>query len=63
MAKSLVALTRYERPEESVRAAVELCSGLDHLSSTDRVFIKPNIVFFALGAIPQVGSDYHITRD
>jgi uncharacterized protein (DUF362 family) len=47
MAKSLVALTRYERPEESVRAAVELCSGLDHLSSTDRVFIKPNIVFWA----------------
>lgn len=44
MGKSIVALTRYQKPEESVRCAVELCSGLDHLSSTDRVLIKPNIL-------------------
>lgn len=46
MSKSLVSIVRYEKPLESVRRAVELCRGLDHLPSGARVFIKPNIVFW-----------------
>jgi uncharacterized protein (DUF362 family) len=41
-----VAITRYEKPFESVRKVVKDCGGLDHLISSDRVFIKPNIVFW-----------------
>jgi len=46
MNRSIVALVRYEKPFESVRKAVELSGGLDHLPSRARVFIKPNIVFW-----------------
>ncbi len=44
--KSLVSIVRYEKPVESVRKAVDLSKGLDHLPSKARVFIKPNIVFW-----------------
>jgi len=46
MNKRLVAIVRYEKPRESVRKAVELSKGLDHLPSGAKVFIKPNIVFW-----------------
>ena len=46
MKKNLVAVVRYEEPLESVRKAVELSRGLDHLPPNARVFIKPNIVFW-----------------
>ena len=46
MSKSVVAIVRYEKPLESVRKAVELCGGLDHLPARAKVFIKPNIVFW-----------------
>ena len=46
MKKKLVAIVKYEKPFESVRKAVELSRGLDHLPSGARVFIKPNIVFW-----------------
>ncbi len=46
MTRSKVAIVRYEEPMESVRKAVELSGGLDHLPSGARVFIKPNIVFW-----------------
>ena len=46
MSNSLVAIVHYENPQESVRKAIELCHGLDHLPSGARVFIKPNIVFW-----------------
>jgi len=46
MGKSLVSIVRYEKPEESVRKAVEMSKGLDHLPDKARVFIKPNIVFW-----------------
>jgi uncharacterized protein (DUF362 family) len=46
MSNSLVAIVRYENPKESVRKAIELCHGLDHLPSSARVFIKPNIVLW-----------------
>ncbi len=46
MSKHLVAIVRYEKPLESVRKAVELSKGLDHLPSKAKVFIKPNIVFW-----------------
>lgn len=41
-----VSIVRYDQPLESVRRAVELARGLDHLPSQARVFIKPNIVFW-----------------
>ncbi len=46
MEKRLVSIVRYERPLESVRKAVELCRGLDHLPAKAKVFIKPNIVYW-----------------
>ncbi|MGD8948846.1 MAG: DUF362 domain-containing protein [Desulfobacterales bacterium] len=46
MNKKLVAIARYEKPSESVRKAVELSKGLDHLPARAKVFIKPNIVFW-----------------
>ena len=46
MSKSLVAIVRYDKPLESVRKALELSRGLDHLPSKAKVFIKPNIVFW-----------------
>jgi len=47
MGKSVVAIVRYEKPLESVRKVVELCRGFDHLPAKAKVFIKPNIVFWA----------------
>lgn len=41
-----VSIVRYEKPQESVRKAVELCRGLDHMPARARVFIKPNIVYW-----------------
>lgn len=46
MGKHVVAIVRYENPLDSVRRAVELSSGLDHLPPNAKVFIKPNIVFW-----------------
>jgi uncharacterized protein (DUF362 family) len=45
-----VSITRYEEPLTSVRRAVELCGGLDHLPAQAKVFIKPNIVFWSKSA-------------
>jgi uncharacterized protein (DUF362 family) len=47
MSKSLVSIVKFEKPLESVRKAVDLCKGLDHLPSKAKVFIKPNIVFWS----------------
>ena len=46
MGKRIVAIVRFEKPLESVRRAVDLSHGLDHLPSKANVFIKPNIVFW-----------------
>ena len=46
MNKRLVCIVKYEEPLESVRKAVELSQGLDHLPSKAKVFIKPNIVWW-----------------
>ncbi len=46
MRKYKVAVVRYEKPIESVRRAVEMSAGLDHMPAGARVFIKPNIVFW-----------------
>lgn len=46
MEKPIVAIVRYEKPLESVRRAVNLSYGLDHLPTRANVFIKPNIVFW-----------------
>jgi uncharacterized protein (DUF362 family) len=44
--KSSVAIVSYEKPLDSVRKAVDLSHGLDHLPAGAKVFIKPNIVFW-----------------
>ena len=46
MGKQIVAIVRYEKPLESVRKAVDLSRGLNHLPNKAKVFIKPNIVFW-----------------
>ncbi|MFW6114775.1 MAG: DUF362 domain-containing protein [Thermodesulfobacteriota bacterium] len=46
MGKPIVAIIRYQKPLDSVRKAVDLCHGLDHLPTKAKVFIKPNIVFW-----------------
>ena len=46
MTKKLVSIVKYEKPLESVRRAVELSRGLDHMPKQAKVFIKPNIVFW-----------------
>jgi len=42
----IVSIVKYEKPLDSVRKAVDLSQGLDHLPADARVFIKPNIVFW-----------------
>lgn len=46
MEKQIVSIVRFESPLESVRRAVDLSHGLDHLPSKANVFIKPNVVFW-----------------
>jgi uncharacterized protein (DUF362 family) len=46
MKKHDVAVVRFDKPLESVRRAVVLSNGLDHLRPGAKVFIKPNIVFW-----------------
>jgi uncharacterized protein (DUF362 family) len=41
--KRIVSIVRFEKPLESVRSAVDLSHGLDHLPNKANVFIKPNI--------------------
>ena len=56
MNKNLVAVVRYQKPLESVRQAVEMSHGLDHMPTKARVFIKPNIVFWTKAvAFPKWG--------
>jgi uncharacterized protein (DUF362 family) len=56
MRKYKVAVVKYEKPTESVRSAVEMSGGLDHLPAQARVFIKPNIVFWTRAvAFPKWG--------
>lgn len=47
MSGFVVAVGKYEKPVESVRSIIEACNGLSGLKSSDRVFIKPNIVFWS----------------
>lgn len=47
MSKHKVSIVRFQKPGDSVRRAVELCGGLERLSASARVFIKPNIVFWS----------------
>ncbi len=44
MQKSIVSIIRYQSAGDSVRRAVELAQGLDHLPHQAKVIIKPNIV-------------------
>ncbi|MEE8542109.1 MAG: DUF362 domain-containing protein [Desulfobacterales bacterium] len=51
-----VAIVKYEKPQDSVRKAVELSRGLDHLPSKTNVIIKPNIVNWTMATpFPKFG--------
>lgn len=50
MEKKVVGVARYETPFDSVRDVVELAGGLSRISKSDKVFIKPNIVFWSKSA-------------
>jgi uncharacterized protein (DUF362 family) len=50
MKKYKVAVVKYEKPTASVRKAVELSGGLDHLPERARVIIKPNIAYWTRAA-------------
>ncbi|MBW1836542.1 MAG: DUF362 domain-containing protein [Deltaproteobacteria bacterium] len=57
MNKHLVSISMYKKPMDSVKKAVELCHGLDHLPEKAKVFIKPNIVFWTrAAAFPKWGT-------
>ncbi|MBW2370535.1 MAG: DUF362 domain-containing protein [Deltaproteobacteria bacterium] len=57
MSNTLVSVVKYEKPFESVRRAVELSMGLEHLPVNGKVFIKPNIVFWTKAAnFPKYGT-------
>ena len=56
MNKNTVSIVKYEKPLESVRRVIELCRGLEGVKPGDKVFIKPNIVFWtALVPFPKWG--------
>jgi uncharacterized protein (DUF362 family) len=46
MGNYTVSLVKYSDPLESVRQAVEMAGGLGRIKAGDKVFIKPNIVFW-----------------
>ncbi|MCB2227586.1 MAG: DUF362 domain-containing protein [Desulfarculaceae bacterium] len=50
MSKYAVSLVRYDQAYEPVRRALELCGGLERLSTGAKVFLKPNIVFWTASA-------------
>jgi len=52
----LVSVVRYQKPRDSVAQAVELSRGLEGLKPGDRVFIKPNIVYWTRSVpLPKYG--------
>ena len=56
MSQFKVAIVKYEEPRESVRRAVELSQGLDHLPANAKVMIKPNIVNWTMATpFPKFG--------
>ena len=56
MSQYKVSLVKYEKPLESMRRALDLCGGLDAIAPGDKVFLKPNIVFWTrLADFPKWG--------
>ena len=57
MKKYRASIVQYEKPLESVRKAIDLSRGLDHMPKSAKVFIKPNIVFWTQSTnFPKWGS-------
>ena len=56
MSKFCVSLVRYDRALSPVRRALELCGGLERIKPGDKVFLKPNIVYWtAATPFPKYG--------
>ncbi|MDP7112168.1 MAG: DUF362 domain-containing protein [Myxococcota bacterium] len=46
----VVGLARYTTPRTSVRQVIELAGGLGRIRPSERVFVKPNLVYWSRGA-------------
>ena len=46
MSKSIVSITKYEKPLDSARKAIEDSNLFEDISKDAKVFIKPNIVYW-----------------
>ncbi|MBD3254945.1 MAG: DUF362 domain-containing protein [Candidatus Lokiarchaeota archaeon] len=46
MNKKIVSVVKYEKPLDSVRKVIELSEGFSELTKENKVFIKPNIVYW-----------------
>ena len=47
MEKHRVAIGRYRKETKSLRRVVELSGAFDNLKGDEKVFLKPNIVFWS----------------
>ena len=50
-----VAVVKYDDTPESLRKAIELANGFGELKKTDRVLLKPNVVWGGSKKMPQFG--------
>jgi len=51
-----VAVTRYEKPYNSLKKAIDLCDGFKRLTKDSKVYIKPNLVIWFKGVdFPKYG--------
>ena len=46
MEKSLVSIVKYDKPQESVRKAIDLVHGFEDVPLDGKIFIKPNLVYW-----------------
>jgi uncharacterized protein (DUF362 family) len=53
--KEKVAIVKYDGSSNSLRKALELCSGLDSLKANNRVLLKPNVLWGGTRAVPPFG--------
>jgi len=50
-----VAITRYDGTINAIEKGIELIKGLEDLSPSDNILIKPNVVWGAGGTVPKYG--------
>jgi len=53
--KEIVAIVKYDGSSNFLSKALELCSGLDSLKASDKVLLKPNLLWGGTRAMPAFG--------